>query len=104
MSQVELYFLAREDHRELVPDGDCLRIKVNAEIGAVLAFGTREAAHEFARRCQVSAQVLELHQLASGLIGSVPLLVFRTADEVDLAYRDAGSYDFTTHLEDWPRQ
>ena len=98
-----LYFLSREDHREIVPDGDCLRIKVNSDIGAVLGFGSPEAASQFARRFQISARVLETTQLTPGLVGSVPLLVFRTADEVDLAYQDASSYDFTKHLKDWPR-
>jgi hypothetical protein len=96
-----LYFLARED----VPtrESDCWRIKVDRDLGAVLGFGSIEAASEYARRCHVPLRVLRLDELAPEIVGTGALLVFRTVGEIEAAYVDAKSYDFRKHLEAWPK-
>lgn len=93
----ELVFLS-------VPEEEAgfLHIKVGADLGAALGFSSTDVALYFARHHHLAANVLQAHELEAGVYGEGPLLVFRSANQIDEAYLNQRSYDFSGHVEDWP--
>jgi hypothetical protein len=105
MSHAELlHFVALDDNS--LRDGDCLRIKLGSGNagGAVLAFASEEVALYFAAFHKLNPKLLSREELAADVPGSLPLVVFRTIEEIEVAYRDAKTYDFTKHVVPWPAE
>lgn len=101
MSQGEtLRFLALEDGS--LRKGDCLRIKLHEGGSAILAFASSEVALHYARFHNIQPKFLDRTRLAADVDSSLPLLIFRSETEIDLAYRDPKEYDFAKHIEPWP--
>ena len=79
-----------------------LHVKVNATLCAVLAFATSEAAVRCARANHFESDVVRLSEVFSDDLARGALVIFRTAEEVELAYENPRAYDFSTHLRHWP--
>ena len=79
-----------------------LHVKVNATLGAVLAFATSEAAVRCARANHFEPDVVRLSEVFSDDLARGALVIFHTAEEVELAYENPRAYDFSTHLRPWP--
>ena len=97
-----LHFLAPIEDGQVLKNGDSLRIKINATTSAVLAFISHELAMGYASRFGFVTAVLQLNELAAGVMDSMPLLVFHSLEEIAIAYADRDAYDFSVHVEPWP--
>ena len=82
--------------------GDLLRLKVRADLSAVLAFGSADAAARCARSNHFEPDIVPMPNAYTEDLRSEPLLVFHSVEEVDRAYADQKSYDFSVHICSWP--
>jgi hypothetical protein len=79
------------------------RIKVSQGLGAIVGFGSAEAARHFAAHWHVPPDILSLEEVGIDRLEAEGLLVFQTVEEIDAAYRDQATYDFSKHIREVPR-
>ena len=79
------------------------RIKVRRGLGPIVGFGSPEAARHFAARWNVAPEMMSVEEVGVKLIETEGLLVFETVEEIDEAYRDQSTYDFSRHVRSAPK-
>ena len=82
------------------------RIKIDKKESAVLAFTDREVAQSYLRTLNIqdSCSVVDATEIPEGeKLTAEKLVVFHSSAQIEEAYRDQASYDFSKHIETWPQ-
>jgi hypothetical protein len=78
-----------------------MRIKIDQGRGAILAFRTAEVARHFASRWGFEPMIACASDLEPETVRSGDLLVFDSVEQIDAAYENVATYDFSKHVRAW---